>query len=129
MSWQYNLFPHLPEEFGWLSDFNILLEINVPESKWTFILHHLVMLGVKPPAECTCEGRELSDWSHLNHGAYNAAVRNIIQDHGARRGLKKALDRDISGPVDEFGYGRIARRDYALQLRDFLSKKPKLAWF
>lgn len=129
---QRNLFPDQPEEFSWLSALTAEFEKHAPQRNWTALLHFVVMMHPQPVDNCSCGERdplELHDWMHLNHAAYNTALRSIIIDFNARKGLKKALDTELQAPVDESGYGPIVRRDYGLVLRDLLRAVPQLNWF
>lgn len=126
MGWQYNLFPDHPEEFTWLHEIASDFERHVPRKEWTALLRHI---DPEPVDRCDCrEGWEFETWQHRNHAAYNTAIRTLVIDSGARKGLKKALERELAAPVVD-GFGPILRRDYALLLRDFLREKPQLNWF
>lgn len=129
MHWQKNMFAPSPEEFSWLSALMAEFEKHAPKREWTQLLHFLVMMRPQPVGACSCEGLELHDWMHLNHSSYNTALRTIIVDFNARKGLKKALDTELQSPVDESGYGPIVRRDYGMVLRDLLRAVPQLSWF
>jgi hypothetical protein len=120
-----------PEELGWVSDFTKALQENVPQKKWTALLHQLVQMGVALPSTCDCaQAWEMESWLHQNHAAFNTKVRAAIIATGAREGLYKALYRDITGPLDAEGtYGRIARREYGEKLLDFLRVEPTKEWF
>ena len=119
-----------PVELGFVRDFAEDVRKLAPRRMWTALLNQLAMMHVERVGACNCtDPRELEDWSHQHHGAYNAAIRAAIVAGGARRGLYKALDRELRTPVDAFGFGRIVRRDQALALKDFLSETPDQAWF
>jgi len=120
-----------PEELGWIDDFTVNLAANAHPRKWTKLLHSLVMMGVELPEACSCCGVGLEDWLHANHAEYNRHVRAAIMAYpDARRGLYKALYRDINGPMGpDDTYGRIALRSYGRELLDFLKVKPTLGWF
>lgn len=130
MHWQRNLFEGHPEEFTWLHELATDFERLVPQKKWTELLNIIAMMHLDPPGMCRCrEGWELVTWQHVNHAAFNTAVRTMIIDSGARKGLKKAIDREVAGPVTPDGTGPIMGREYAIRLRDFLSERPRLNWF
>lgn len=119
-----------PEELGWVAELTKTLKEKVPQKEWTALLNHLVQMGIALPAACTCaEAWEVDTWLHKNHAEYNVQVRAAVMATGARAGLYKALYRDITGPLDAEGYGKIARREYGFVLLDFLRIKPLRNWF
>lgn len=123
--------PASVEESKWLEDFTAELLSAAKYSRWTAVLHQLVQLGVERPGFCSCSPREQGDWLHRNHGAYNRTVRDAIDSvPRARAGIRKALYRDLHGPVSEDGvYGKIAHREAGSFLGDFLREKPTYEWF
>jgi len=128
-----------PEELDWVKKFAEELAANAAKKRWRASLDGLCMLGVRLPGACGCDDPQTSyrgateDWLHKNHAEFNRQTRAAIMAiPGAREGLRKALYRDVRGPVfsdDMPEYGRVFLRVYGELILDFLREEPTKAWF